>query len=305
MGAALLRAFDRVSDVRTVAMVRDRTRQPIGVTSTHIGNAVVFGDVTDYDFCRRVIADYGITQIYHLAAQSIVSVCAEDPVTALDIAVLGTAKLLQAVREAGRPIKVVVSTSDKVYGHAPSPYTEDTKLDARYSYEVSKACQDLVARMFFHNFGTDVRVVRAVNIYGPGDPNESRVVPQTIRRALRGAPPLLHAGAGNMRRQYIYIHDLVEAFRFVADHGSAGEIYGVGSINEPMSVLEVMREIAHQMKVDFVEPVVQERAERFIEIQDQAVCDDKLRALGWAPKIQFVEGMRQTIEWYRDFWGAV
>jgi CDP-glucose 4,6-dehydratase len=302
VGAALLRHFDRNGAVRTIAMSRDRTRQPFGITSTHIGNAVVYGDVTDYDFCRRVIADYNVTQIYHLAAQSIVSVCAEDPVTAINIAAVGTAKLLQAVRESGRPIRVVVSTSDKVYGHSPSPYTEDTKLDARYAYEVSKACQDLIARMFFHNFRCDVRIARAVNIYGPGDLNESRVIPQTIRRALRGEMPLLHAGAGSMRRQYIYIDDLVEALCFIADHGSPGEIYNVGSLDAPMTVLDVIQEISRQVGTSSAALEVRDRESRFVEIQEQAACDDKLRALGWEPRTVFRNGIKQTIDWYREFW---
>src|SRR3990167_7437066 len=135
--------------LHVVAVVRDWTKwEKTGIA----GATVVRGDVTDHAFCRRVLADFGVSTIYHLAAQSIVSVCAEDPLTALHVGVMGTGRLLQAVRDAGRPIRVVVSTSDKVYGSAPSPYTESTPLEAHHAYEVSKACQDLVARMFFHNY---------------------------------------------------------------------------------------------------------------------------------------------------------
>jgi CDP-glucose 4,6-dehydratase len=166
VGTALARAL--IADGRSVvALVRDWTREPAGAT-------VVRGDVVDHALCRRILADYEVGTIYHLAAQSIVSVCAEDPLSALEVATMGTAAILQAVRDAGRPIRVVVSTSDKVYGAAASPYSEGTPLDARHAYEVSKACQDLVARMYHSNNGVDVRVVRAVNIYGPGDPNDSR-----------------------------------------------------------------------------------------------------------------------------------
>ena len=274
-----------------VSMVRDRTKTPPG-------SAIVHGSVTDQDFCRRAIADYEVDTIYHLAAQSIVSVCAEDPLAALEIAVMGTSRLLQAVRDVGRPCRVVVMTSDKVYGSAPAPYIEATALDARHAYEVSKACQDLTARMFRHNYGVDVTVVRAVNIYGPGDPNESRIVPKTCRRALRGEPPELHAGAGSMQRQYVYIDDMVEALRFIAMYGR-DDAYCVGSCDAPMSVLEVMQGICRIAGVDWQTPAVRERDGRFQEITAQAVDGSRLAALGWAPTTTFDDGIRKTLDWYR------
>ena len=292
VGTALARAL--MKDSRVVSMVRDRTSDPSG-------HVVVYGDIRDADFCRRVLADYEVETVYHLAAQSIVSVCAEDPVTALDIAVLGTARLLQAVRDTERPIRVVCMTSDKVYGSAPPPYTETTPLDARHAYEVSKACQDLVARMFHSNYELDIRVVRAVNIYGPGDTNESRLIPQTIQRCLAGVPPIIHEGAGGMRRQYIYIDDMVAALRSVLVAGRPGGIYCIGSLDAPLSVVEVMRQIAesaaHYNRGDLgPAPVDVPRDARFHEIESQAVDDSRTRkALGWAPKVTFAEGISRTV----------
>lgn len=290
VGSALAAALTADGE-NVVSLVRDWTKAPAGI--------VVRGDVTDHELCRRVLADYEIDVVYHLAAQAIVSACAEDPITALDVAVLGTSRLLQAVHETKRPIRVVVSTSDKVYGSAPAPYDESTPLDARHAYEVSKACQDLVARMYHSNYGVDVRVVRAVNIYGPGDPNESRLIPKTAKRLLAGQPPLLNAGAAQMRRQYVYIDDLVRALRVVCEKGAAGEAYCVGSTDEPLSVLDVMRTMSACAGVPFAEPEVKDRDERFHEIASQAVRDDKLRALGWLPLVPFADGIQRTVEWYR------
>jgi CDP-glucose 4,6-dehydratase len=294
VGSALCRALE-ADKVPVVCLVRDWLRG-----GPSFGKTLVFGDVLDGDLCRRIIADYEIDTVYHLAAQSIVSQCAEDPVTALEVAVVGTARLLQAVRDSGRLIRCVVSTSDKAYGHAPSPYTESTPFDARHAYEVSKAAQDMTARMFHHNYGVDVRVVRAVNIYGPGDPNNSRLIPQTAIRLLRGEPPLLHTGAGQMRRQYVYIDDIVWALRTVIAEGTAGEAYCVGSPDSPMSVLEVMRAMAEAAGVAFTAPEEKARDSRFQEIASQAVIDDKLRALGWSPSMSFACGIRETLDWYRS-----
>jgi CDP-glucose 4,6-dehydratase len=290
VGAALARQL-HCEGLPIVSMVRDRTIEPLG-------GACVYGDVRDGDFVRRVLADYEVGTVYHLAAQAIVSACAEDPPSALDVAVMGTARLLQAARDCGRPVRVVVSTSDKVYGAAPAPYDEETPLDARHSYEVSKACQDLVARMFSSNYGLDVRVVRAVNIYGPGDPNESRLIPRNVKRILSGQPPLLHAGAAEMRRQYVYIDDLVAALRIVEARGRAGQAYCVGSPDPPLSVLEVMRALCDAAQVPFAEPEVRAREARFCEIPAQAVRDHKLRALGWVPRVPFAVGLRRTLTAY-------
>lgn len=293
VGAALVKRLV-MDGMRVVSMVRDRTRV------APYGEATVYGDVRDADFCRRVIADYEVSTIFHLAAQAIVSACAEDPVTALDVAVLGTSRLLQAAKDAARAIRVIVSTSDKVYGAAASPYEESTPLDARHAYEVSKACQDLVARMYYSNFKLDVRVARAVNIYGPGDPNDSRVIPQTIQRLLRGDPPLVHAGAWAMRRQYVYIDDLIDALLYIESYGAAGEAYCVGSPDAALSVGEVIGRIAKQMGSELEAPEVRERDARFMEIQEQSIRDDKLRALEWVPQVGFDEGVRRTIAWYKD-----
>lgn len=291
VGSALARSLLAAGDT-VVSVTRDRTRTPPGT-------AVVYGDVTDQAFCRRVIADYKVDVLYHLAAQSIVSVCADDPLGALEITALGTARLLQAIRDTGRRVRAIVMTSDKVYGHAPSPYSEDTSFDARHPYEVSKACQDLIARMFAYTYDMDVRVVRSVNIYGPNDPNEDRLIPQTILRCLRGEPPRLHEGASRMLRQYVYIDDLVDALHRVEAH-ERSEPFCVGAPDEARSVLDVMRAIYRVAGRDWQEPEVAARAGGFKEIASQSIDDRKLRSIGWCPSVRFAEGIERTFRWHKE-----
>jgi CDP-glucose 4,6-dehydratase len=291
VGSALARELLAAGDT-VVSVTRDRTRTPPGT-------AVVYGDVTDQAFCRRVIADYKVDVLYHLAAQSIVSVCADDPLGALETTAIGTARLLQAVRDTGRRVRIIVSTSDKVYGHSPSPYTEDTPFDARHPYEVSKACQDLIARMFAYTYDMDVSIVRSVNIYGPNDPNEDRLIPQTILRCLRGEPPRLHEGASRMLRQYVYIDDLVDALRRVEAYGQP-EAFCVGAPDEARSVLDVMRAIYRVAGRDWREPEIAARAGGFKEIASQSIDDRKLRSIGWQPTVRFADGIERTFRWYQE-----
>ena len=110
------------------------------------------GDIRDYNLLRETISKYNIEEVYHFAAQPIVSICSNDPVTAYEINTLGAVTLLEACRNSGQNIKsIIIFTSDKAFGHAPIPYTEETPLDPKHIYETSKACQQLIALSFFHN----------------------------------------------------------------------------------------------------------------------------------------------------------
>lgn len=275
---------------KVVTIIRDWTRRPPA------GVEAVYGDICDLGLVQRCIADYRVETIYHLASQSIVKACVEDPIGAYMTNVVGPVTILQAARLSGRKITTVVSTSDKAYGHAPAPYDETTAFRPRGVYDASKAAQDDAALMFFHNFDQDVRVVRAVNVYGPGDPNLSRVVPNNVRRLLAGEPPLIHAGAHGMRRQYVYIDDVVDAFKRVERLGRPGEAYCVGSPDEPKTVAEVIQIIAEQFGHHVVLPEIGDRDDRFREIESQWVDDTKVRAqLGWNPQVHLVEGIQRTI----------
>lgn len=291
---------------KVVSITRDR----IGVTP---GSVIVYGDVRDQELLRRTLAEYAVDGIYHLAAQSIVSACSVDPVGALDVAVMGTARLLQAVRECERDIPCVVMTSDKVYGHSPPPYTETTPFRPLYAYEVSKACQDFVAQMFASNYQMRVCTVRSVNIYGPGDPNTSRLIPNTILRQLRREPAVLHDGASQMRRQYVYIDDIVEALLHVYDvlerrwkpdtAQDAPTAFCVGSPSPPQTAQEVVEALhtivyGEPMASDCIRVV--KREARFQEIQNQSVDGSYLAWFGWKPKVLLDDGLRRTVAWYRE-----
>ena len=256
----------------------------------------VYGDLRDASFCKRIVTDYEVDTIYHLAAHSIVSVCAEAPDVALEVAVMGTANLLEAVRGVQRPIRIVVSTSDKVFGSAPSPYTEETPLDPRGAYEASKACQDIVARMYAYEYGLDVTVVRAVNIYGPDDPNPSRLIPRTLARLKAGEPPVINAGAHKMLRQYVYVDDLVAALRLIVS--LEAPIVCVGSPDPPMSaagVIRILREVWTEVTGQSALDELEHRDGGFREIETQVVDDALLRAAGWEPKVDFRGGVRRII----------
>ena len=259
---------------------------------------IINGDICHYDFIRRVIADEEINEIYHCAANSIVRSCSTDPLSAYEINVMGTVKLLEAVRCVGmNNIKsITISTSDKAYGHSPSPYHEETPFTPKYTYESTKACQDIVAQNYFHNFGLPIKIVRCSNVYGPGDPNHSRIIPNTIKRLKHKLPPLLYSGVAEYVREFVYIEDVVDAFRIVNDKGIPGSAYCVGGTGG-IKILNLVKKIVElcgsQSTVE-----IKDRIESFKEIKEQFIDASKLNGLGWRPKIPLDKGLKHTIDYY-------
>ena len=268
---------------------------------------VVFGDVRDQPLVERALGDYEIELVFHLAAQTIVTIANRNPVETLDTNIRGTAALLEACRRSPRVRSIIVASSDKAYGAQPElPYREDMPLKPLHPYDVSKACSDLIARSYAATYELPVAVTRAGNFFGGGDLNWSRLFPGTIRSVLRGRRPVIRSD-GTPRRDYVYVEDAVEAYlllaRSVADGRVRGEAVNI-SYERPLTVREVVDAILAEAGVE-LEPVTEAAAEH--EIQDQYLDATRARRdLGWSPAFDFEEGLRRTLAWYRThFNGSV
>ena len=261
----------------------------------------VKGDVRDYNFIRRVIADYEVEEVYHCAAQAIVRTCANDPYTTYDINVMGTVALLEACRNCGESVKsVVVSTSDKAFGHSPIPYTEKTPLNPLYTYETSKACQQLITLSYFHNYGVPTKVIASSNVYGPGDPNLSRVIPGSIIRLAKGEPALLFDGAAEAIREFVFVTDVANAFVTAARNGKNGEVYCCGG-TEHCSMLDLLVDICNMMGKDPEKDIkIFQKSRYFKEVDQQYIDSTKLRSIGWDPKVPLDMGLKMSIEYYTE-----
>jgi CDP-glucose 4,6-dehydratase len=195
----------------------------------------------------------------------------------------------------------VVASSDKAYGaHDELPYREDFALQPSYPYDVSKAATDLIARSYAAAFGMPVAVTRLANVYGPGDVNWARVVPDTARALVRGERPVIRSD-GTPERDYLYVEDAVEAYLAVAasldDAANHGRAWNAGS-GEPHSVLEIVTRLIEVSGRD-VEPDIQGTGVPHGEIDRQYLDSTAIReGLGWAPKWDLDAGLRATWEWY-------
>jgi CDP-glucose 4,6-dehydratase len=262
---------------------------------------VVNGDICDGPLMERALGEYEVDVVFHLAAQTIVPIANRSPLSTFETNVRGTWTLLEACRrlDVGR---VVVAASDKAYGiHDELPYREEFALQPRYPYDVSKAATDLIARSYWHTYGLPVAVTRFANLYGGGDLNMSRLVPEAALAAIEGRRPVIRSD-GSLERDFLYVEDAVEAYLAIYDllheGRGAGEAFNAGG-DQPHSVLEVVRLMCDAAGTG-VEPDVRGTGTPPGEITRQWVDSTKLREMsGWEPRVGLEDGLRHTVDWYR------
>jgi CDP-glucose 4,6-dehydratase len=301
LGAWIVRALLE-RDVRVVVLKRDEVaRTALAIEGLEGRCAVVRGDLLEPGLVERAIGEYECDTVFHLAAQTIVGTANRSPLSTFETNVRGTWLLMEACRLQG-VARTVVAASDKAYGpHDTLPYREDFALQPKYPYDVSKAATDLIARSYFHTYGLPVAVTRFANIYGGGDLNPSRLVPELVRAVIRGDAPVIRSD-GSPERDFLYAEDAAAAYLAIADRldeGDArGEAFNAGG-DAPHSVREVVELLIEVAGAD-VAPDYQGSGTPSGEIDRQFVDSSKLRSLtGWAPRVDLREGLRRTVEWYR------
>jgi CDP-glucose 4,6-dehydratase len=267
---------------------------------------VVRGDVRDQALLERVLGEYEIDTVMHLAAQTIVPIANRNPVSTFETNVGGTWALLEACRRSPRVRQIVVASSDKAYGHQEQlPYDESTPLEGRHPYDVSKSCADLIALSYAATYDLPVSTTRCGNFYGGGDLNWNRIVPGTIRSVLRGERPVIRSD-GKYVRDYFYVEDGAAAYMLLAERMGGDPAlrgHGYNFSNEiQVTVLELVERILHVMGSSLTPDVLGEANN---EIRHQYLSADKARRmLGWSPSFDLDRGLARTIDWYRDFLGA-
>jgi CDP-glucose 4,6-dehydratase len=272
---------------------------------------LVRADVTDHEALSSLVSDRGVEAIFHLAAQPIVGVANRSPHSTWESNIRATYSLLDACRTAaagGAPLRrIVVASSDHAYGdHDEMPYREDFAFRARYPYDVSKACTDLIARSFATTYGLPVAVTRMANTYGGGDLHWSRIVPDTARALLSGRRPVIRSD-GTPERDYLYVKDAIDAYLTVArsldDPSFRGRAWNVG-LGRGVSVLELVQTLIAVSGKD-VEPEIHGTGVPGAEIDRQWVDPTPVREqLGWRPSFELEEGLRETYQWYERLLAA-
>jgi CDP-glucose 4,6-dehydratase len=268
----------------------------------------VLADLLDYEGLVRVVNEHDVRAVFHLGAQTIVGTANRSPLSTFEANVRGTYNLLEACRAAGvvgEPLeRIVVASSDKAYGETDElPYREDLPLRPVYPYDVSKACADMLARSYAVTYDLPVAVTRLANVYGSGDFNFSRIVPDTARALVEGQAPVLRSD-GTPERDFLHASDAVEAYLAVASSlpERRGMAWNAGP-GAPVPVIEIVRRLIAVSGVE-VEPDVQGSGVPPGEIASQHLDSSLIREeLGWEPRVWLDEGLREAWEWYRRVLG--
>ncbi|MBR4756396.1 MAG: dTDP-glucose 4,6-dehydratase [Bacteroidales bacterium] len=289
----------------------------------------VKADICDYDTVRKLVSDFDVTGIIHLAAESHVDRSIVDPFTFARTNVLGTLTLLQAAREYWEPrgwegTRFYHISTDEVYGaleltrpegdpgsgecgggpYGDDFFTEETKYQPHSPYSAAKASSDHFVRAYHDTYGMPTVITNCSNNYGPYQFPE-KLIPLFINN-IRHRKPLPVYGKGENVRDWLYVEDHARAIDLVFHNGKAGETYNIGGFNEwkNIDLIKVLIKTADRLlgrPEGADDDLITFVTDRKGHDMRYAIDSTKLKEeLGWEPSLQFEEGIEKTVRWYLD-----
>ncbi|MEI6790072.1 MAG: GDP-mannose 4,6-dehydratase [Myxococcaceae bacterium] len=287
-----------------VALIRDWVPQSELVRSGLLDQIqIIRGDIREQALLERVLGEYEIDTVLHLAAQTIVPIANRNPVSTFETNIQGTWSLLEACRRSPLVKQIVLASSDKAYGEVDKlPYDENTPLAGQHPYDVSKSCADLIGQAYAKSYGLPVVVTRCGNFYGGGDLNWNRIVPGVIRSVIRGQRPVIRSN-GQSIRDYFYVEDGAAAYMLLAEklaenRNLIGHPFNFSNEYE-VSVTQIANQILNLMGSNLELDI---RNEATHEIERQCLSASKAhQMLDWKPLFDLKSGLDKTLTWYQEF----
>jgi CDP-glucose 4,6-dehydratase len=267
---------------------------------------IIKGDIIDYKFIKKLFKSHKPDFCFHLAAQAIVGEANQVPIPTLKTNIMGTWNILDVIRQFCPHTRLIVASSDKAYGeHKKLPYQEEASLKALHPYDASKACADILTRTYAHTYKVRAAVTRCANIYGPGDFNFSRIIPDTMRSVILNTNPVIRSD-GTPLRDYIYIEDTLNAYLclgkalYLGRKNVKGQAFNFGT-GRPISVLELVNLIIRLSKKSNLKPYILSKRKIKGEIDKQYLSINKAtKVLNWRPRYTLQDGLKITFEWYKN-----
>ncbi len=243
-------------------------------------------------FLRKIKPEY----VIHLAAQPLVENAYDNPYESFETNIMGTVNILEAVRLTGGVKGIIVASSDKAYGKSDRAYIEDiTPLRGDHPYDVSKSCEDLIAYSYYKTYDLPIVITRFGNVYGEGDLNFGRIIPDICKSIVKNEVLLLRSD-GSFIRDYVYVKDVVGGYIFLLENIRTvkGEAFNFSS-KDTFSVLEVVKKAENVLKVKIPLKILN-RAKN--EIPYQHLDDKKIKKVGWSPEYSINHTLKDTLSWY-------
>ena len=263
----------------------------------------VYGNFQNKPLLKKIIKNKKINIIFHTGAITQVLQGLRDPYGTYKNNIMGTVNILECIREVDPSVLFVYSSSDKAYGEVKDRnYLENDNLSSIYPYDLSKTCSDLICQSYFTVYKLNVAIVRCGNLFGPGDFNLNRIIPETIISLINNKRIKIRS-SGKLVRDYLYVDDAVNAYYMIMKTLEKYKnkkllIYNVGS-KYNLSVLQLVNLILDLMKKKHLKPIIMNKSKQ--EINFQKLNDNKIkRDLGWKQKVSLKSGLFKTIKWYQD-----
>jgi UDP-glucose 4-epimerase len=260
---------------------------------------LVNGDIRDSDLLEKLVRDVDV--VFHLAAQIHVDRSIIEPKLTYDINVLGTLNVLEAARMYDVN-KVIHASTSEVYGSAQyAPMDERHPLSAPHPYGASKIAADRMCQAYIETYGMNICIMRPFNIYGPRqkDSGYGGAISLFTKRVLSHQPPIIY-GSGEQTRDYTYVADVVEAYDLIMNYGHPLKEpinFGTG---EEIKIIDLANLIINLAgKEGSIKPVHIEQ--RPGEVNRLIADISRARSIGWSPKYGIKEGLREFIDWYRNY----
>jgi len=265
---------------------------------------IVKGSVENFRLLSKLINESKVQTVFHLAARAIVGECLTNPVKSFSTNIKGAWNLLEACRQNKNVKEVIIASSDKAYGQKKVlPYREGDPLNGTHPYDVSKSCADLITNTYFHTYGLPVAITRCGNIYGPGDFNFSRLIPDAMRSLVINKTLKIRSNE-TFVRDYVYVDDVVAGYIKIVElmkkNSLSGEAFNL-SDEKPITVINLLKGISkfnlcgNKLKYKIMNTAK-------YEIKEQYLSAAKARCvLGWKPRYSLEEGLRKTAGWYAEY----
>jgi dTDP-glucose 4,6-dehydratase len=256
------------------------------------GFRFVHGAIEDPEAVASAIE--GCQAVVNFAAETHVDRSIAEPDAFVKTHALGTYVLLEAARE--RQLRYVQVSTDEVYGSIEDgSFTESSPLRPSSPYSATKTGADLLVQSYFHTYELPALICRGSNNYGPYQYPE-KLIPLMILNALHGDPLPVY-GDGMQVRNWIHCTDFASAIGHVLEHGLPGEVYNAGGPDECPNI-EVVRRIVELTGAS--ESLIEHVRDRPGHDRRYSLSSEKVRALGWQPRMRFADGLEQTVAWYRE-----
>ena len=266
---------------------------------------IIAGSFLNKVLVGKVLKRHNIDVVFHLGAITQVLDSLKDPYKTYQVNITGTINFLENIRNLNPKIVFIYSSSDKAYGELNKRnfYTENDCLQSDYPYDVSKSASDLICQSYSKTYNLKIGIIRCGNIFGPGDFNLKRLIPEVILSTLKNKRFVIRSN-GKSTRDYVYVEDVVKSYVLLMNKllNSSKKLrtYNVSS-NFNHSVKQVVNIILKYMKATKLVPLIMNNSKQEINFQRLNYSKIK-RELNWKPKIKIQEGIKETIRWYKKYY---